>query len=222
MYVKVHKTRSAAVRRAFTECRGGKGQKPWCLLPAQPRLEEIREDWRDFFVFTVVRNPWTRAAEHFNYLTNKLEDLPGCKTAVTWDEFCQDPRAMGAFAEKRPECAIQRSPSAIAFHIHRQSMCARSLNGSWIVDFIGRTERLDEDLREAARQINKRKDAWLPPINISPVNVGANPKCDDNSVDGTTSNRGLEGCRGMYNGSHSHCFNSVKRYYKDDFDLLFA
>ena len=222
VYVKVHKTRSAIVRRAITECGGGKGEKPWCLLPAQPHFQEIRDNWQDFFVFTVVRNPWTRAAEHYNYLTNKLEDLPGCKAAVAWDDFCREPLRLAGFAKRRPECAIQRSPSAIASHVHHQTSCARSQHGGWLVDFLGRTERLDADLQEVARRVNLRKDAELPPMLIPHVAIGTDPSCDDNSDDGPAAQSGIEGCIGMYNGSHRHCIDGVKAFYRDDFDLLFS
>ena len=42
-------------------------------------LDDARAMWRDYFVFTAVRNPWERAVSIYKFLVGKTKGHPHCK-----------------------------------------------------------------------------------------------------------------------------------------------
>ncbi len=47
-------------------------------------------------------------------------------------------------------------------HIQPQADCMRAADGGWAVDFIGRTEHIDEDLAAVLAELEKRRPTDAP------------------------------------------------------------
>ena len=56
--------------------------------------DQVIELWEKYTVFTFTRNVWTRAISQYQYLVHFVKDRSECHR-VTWDEFCEDPLAIG-------------------------------------------------------------------------------------------------------------------------------
>ena len=48
-------------------------------LDSQISLDSAQAIWRDYFVFTAVRNPWDRAVSAYKFLVGKTKGHPHCK-----------------------------------------------------------------------------------------------------------------------------------------------
>lgn len=49
-------------------------------------------------------------------------------------------------------------------HIQPQADCMLAAGGGWAVDFVGRTEHIDDDLAALLRELERRRPAGAPPV----------------------------------------------------------
>lgn len=86
---------------------------PTCLsgIPDDTPIEEVTKQLQDYTVFTMVRNPYTRAASAYSFLNYVVrssfitEDAfldPICH--VDWTDFCHNPRVLARHCREHPEC----------------------------------------------------------------------------------------------------------------------
>ncbi|MDY6909252.1 MAG: sulfotransferase family 2 domain-containing protein [Thermodesulfobacteriota bacterium] len=167
LFVHIPKTGGTSVRVAL---RGVKWKDPWriplclcsrmsalfghrlaCKLPRHAKVIAAKEMLpRDFFEnlfkFAFVRNPWDLQVSSFHHIRRERPHL--MQGLETFDAFLKY-----KLHPKRP----------YVFHfdvsIERQSDYLVDLDGSLLVDFVGRYERLEEDFAEACRRIGIRPPA---------------------------------------------------------------
>lgn len=82
-----------------------------CSHPPVPQPLKSKEQYealyRDYFVFTVVRNPWTRAVSSYRmlarYTSNTCADIVG-----GWNRVCADLNHLGRLHNRHPECTLSK------------------------------------------------------------------------------------------------------------------
>eukprot|EP01025_Chloroclados_australasicus_P043452 TRINITY_DN4650_c1_g2_i1.p1 TRINITY_DN4650_c1_g2~~TRINITY_DN4650_c1_g2_i1.p1 ORF type:complete len:358 (-),score=22.14 TRINITY_DN4650_c1_g2_i1:3794-4867(-) len=138
------------------ECTG-EDQDSHCMI----RLVNMDEDeaehcWKNYFVFTIVRNPWVRAIRTFQMLQRtEFLDVTNSKCFTQREHFCQHPFRLMQKCLELPECCKQQSDNVFV-QLHRQSNCLRNSNGQAVIDYIARAEHLEEDLNAAIDIINEK------------------------------------------------------------------
>ncbi len=94
-----------------------------------------------------------------------------------------------------------------------QSRCLATESGGWAVDYLVRTENLEQDLKAMIGHINEQRRAQrsdVPPIPaVITQELGVvNPSPHSSYLD-------------YYQGAYyPSCLDTARRLYKDDFDLL--
>ncbi|GAB4814794.1 hypothetical protein N2152v2_001840 [Parachlorella kessleri] len=184
IYVRHPKTASISILKYFTECNPTDRPRltpgPACMsqLPADLPAAEVARLFRDYFVFTVVRNPLQRALSSYKFLVGRMVGSGGaaCRAGMSWDAYCADPLSLGAICHTTPACCA--FPSGFFWH-HTldQARCmvtaaaapgGREGEGGaevgWAVDYIARVEHLEEDLEEVFAEIDRRRPPHLPPV----------------------------------------------------------
>ena len=114
-------------------------------------------------------------------------------------------------------------------HLGSQSVCLRAgLNGSpaspatpLAVDFIVRTENMDDDLPPLLAEINRRRDPSLPPFPYNGTKTVNERKT--NFIKELFEERLLDmpyTQEAAYSGPYAGCLQQVANHYRSDFDLL--
>ena len=97
---------ASSVNDAFNQC-GSSGDE-WCFSKKPADDDRVLLDnWRDYLVFTFVRNPYARAASAYTFLNDlvrehkvrRVRSKPYCK--VDFSQFCANPRVLGKVARGR-------------------------------------------------------------------------------------------------------------------------
>jgi Sulfotransferase family len=128
--------------------------------------EEVINLWKHYTVFTFTRNVWTRGISQYQYLVHFVLDKPSCRH-VTWDEYCEDPLAIGEICRKNAECCTKKWTHQ-DWHMRQQTSCFLTDDNEWAVDFIGRLEHFDDDLVELFKKINEKKSWSVPELEYTP------------------------------------------------------
>ena len=158
--------------------------------------------WMSYFVFTWVRNPFTRALSAFKMMNGRhlfqrhgvYGELVGDRCNVTLAEFAANSNSLRTACAHRGCCAYipKRNiwvPWFIDQHINDQAHCTFTPFGESMVDFVGRTEEIDNDWAEFIAQVNRRNYANFKPkaVNVrnargSTVKHMAEHSCDLSKV----------------------------------------
>jgi hypothetical protein len=167
LFVRTAKTGSTTVLERVLPTCADRPDAPHCLeRVADTRLaaSEVEQMWRDYTAFTFTRNVWDRAISQYQYLVHFLRgngtaekggETLNCPR-VTWDDFCGDPLALGAPCRAEPRCCSKLWTHQ-DWHMRQQTSCFATDAGGWAVDFIGRLEHFDDDLRELFAEVNRRR-----------------------------------------------------------------
>lgn len=127
------------------------GHRLACKLPRHAKViaaKEMlpREFFNSLFKFAFVRNPWDLQVSSFHHIRRERPHL--IKGLKTFEDFLKH-----KFDPQRP----------YVFHldvsIERQTDYLVDLDGSLLVDFVGRYERLADDFAEVCRRIGIRPSA---------------------------------------------------------------
>lgn len=81
------------------------------------------------------------------------------------------PNARPSFLPPTPPTTAPGSRKGRNFvyvHIQPQHQCIVAEHGGWAVDFIGRVEHIDEDLRAVLAELERRRPADVPPVRAVP------------------------------------------------------
>mgnify|MGYP005687076719 FL=1 len=165
VYISIHKTASSTVRELLdpysdmTSC-GDKQTICYHHIPAKKmkyyfdereRAEEGSANWNEFFKFTTVRNPWDRKLSTFSYLKRKAQEFKKVDLGFdpTWfvektlriDEECDN---FKDYLKKYCKPNKKRN---------RQVDWVLDKNGNNMLDYVGKVENLDNDLKYAFKQI---------------------------------------------------------------------
>lgn len=231
IFVKVTKTAGTTLIRYFTEC-NVEGADDRCLkhldFKNHTDVQHILDSWTEYFVFGFSRNVLARAISQYGYMMQFLGQ-PGCPQ-VSWDTFCRDLYVIGDYCTfiKDPQGHSCCQKDNIFFYLHAipQSNCFFTSEQQPAVDWVGRTELFETDLKELVGLLNAREDTpQLQYVEIPPK-ANYNPLCES-----TTRLPGqmlLENTEVTYycnkteffSGKHAHCYNRVIKFFADDISLL--
>lgn len=104
-------------------------------LPEAKSAPEMAQMWREYLVFTVARNPYSRAGSAYDYILRERDNTPaGCA-----------PPGFPAFAKKPHMLGVQdllfhcnQNPEHDFHHVEPQAQCLTTVKGGSAVDFIVR------------------------------------------------------------------------------------
>lgn len=181
IWVKFPKSGGTALKKqlAFTcnepDHPSAHGASPFCSQRAwystNMTVEDAKAWWRDYFVFAVVRNPYSRFASSFGFINKSMKKCEQSK----FNEVCRDPFLQAKTCIRDGCCNMQHHH---VHHMAEQSACLVSEEGGIAVDFVGQTETLDSDFEIIAKEINRRRKKGVEPIRlmdkVEDANVNAN------------------------------------------------
>jgi hypothetical protein len=97
------------------------------------------ETWRDYFKFAFVRNPWDRQISQYLYKTKSKARRPSLERFM----------------------ARKKRAYVTSYEIY-------TIDGAVAVDFVGRYESLDADLRAAIERAGVKQRIAVPKVNVTP------------------------------------------------------
>lgn len=125
--------------------------------------------WEQYFVFTFIRNPWTRMQSAHRFLTSrymfqrldKASARRGAACGASFAKFAVNSNVLREGCERDSCCAYlpeqQRFlPHFVDQHINDQAHCIFLSDGASLVDFVGRSDNAAEDWREIVRQVSQQ------------------------------------------------------------------
>lgn len=195
IYIRTPKSASSAILIAMRKdvC-GGRECTSEELSKVDPKGEPLsNEIWADYFVFTIIRNPWSRMISAFNFLTKRHLMLrpgqsqlaPTKPCAGSFELFSQDSNHLRSICPKERCCAYVQGhgfvPAFVDEHINDQSHCVFLSNGDATVDFVARAERLNEDWPVILQHINRRAGSSLQSAGVAVQNRSGPNACEEMS-----------------------------------------
>ncbi|KAL4440666.1 hypothetical protein ABPG77_000375 [Micractinium sp. CCAP 211/92] len=226
VYLRHAKTASSSLLCHFRGCRAGdSGGQASAALSFEPLQmltgQELADLWRTYFVVTFVRNSYQRAVSSYRMMMRNLS--PAGSANYGWDDFCADPAGFASVCANDRLCS-KKGVDFVWDHIQPQADCMRAADGGWAVDFIGRTEHIDEDLTAVLAEVDKRRPTDAPPVRP--------PEKQLDNVNGRGCNEAEAGkgkpmAREQYcdpadyfRGRHAACFAGVRQNYGHDVEGL--
>ncbi|KAL4437374.1 hypothetical protein ABPG75_004513 [Micractinium tetrahymenae] len=197
IFVRHPKCASSALLHHFTLCSERRATKsclePWNGNPASSVANAseaaIHAMWQDYFVFTVVRNPLARAVSAYKFVLSATVADEECADRMDWDGFCGDPLLAGELCRRKPQCC-PFGPLFAWSHVIDQARCMTTLGGGLAVDYVARMEAIDEDVPQLFAEINARRPAGLPPLEVPPSIKQVLPSSTGGSGGGGSSSDG--------------------------------
>ncbi|KAL4435485.1 hypothetical protein ABPG77_006247 [Micractinium sp. CCAP 211/92] len=130
-------------------------------------LEELKRLFKEYTVFSFVRNPWARALSSWHHV-HKHGMNPPCFDS--FEKFAELPSRYGAKCLAEQGCCKRRFGWLLE-HIESQTTCLFDDQGRPAVDFLGRVENLDDDMQDLVSLVNSRL-----PQGVEPLRVGKMPR----------------------------------------------
>ena len=196
---------------------------------------ELLQKFRDYFVFTVIRNPFDRAVSSYEYilsLRNRLWDpLEGDLAAhcppPAFQEFCQRPYVLAlqdlsskCFSHKQTVRARQPMGARHDFvHVEPMSNCLLSSTGKPAFDYAIRMEKLSEDFEDMRLQhmnTPERRKNGVPDLPKLDIAWARKPVVSDDEVSMNRHMSPYMECA-LRRGE---CVSSVANYYAKDLELF--
>jgi len=158
------------------ECHNQLGDKPTCgyvLANEAANMDEERAKrlWQEYTVFTLVSNPWKRAAAVYQFLKANPAKRTGSATCVQhpWETFARDPNVFGRACQYHGCCRLPDNPAFEHQLVMSDSRCATNLGHQSAVDYVVREDALAEDLPPLLAELNKNADAGAEEILLHEV-----------------------------------------------------
>eukprot|EP00803_Ostreobium_quekettii_P002063 evm.model.scf_1352.5 EVM.evm.TU.scf_1352.5 scf_1352:36873-37997(-) len=166
----------------------------------------LEEWWRDYFVFGIVRNPFTRFASGYTYLNTYMSACP----KPSFKQTCYDPFIQAKICGVAG-CCFRGSVGHHVHHMTDQNSCFFTAEGELAVDFIAETENLHDDFMTIVQEANKRRGEGVPPLeeDVESLHANANRK-----------KRGGEDYEGTLFEQNPECIGAVAHVYQEDLQRL--
>ncbi|KAL4457551.1 hypothetical protein ABPG75_012416 [Micractinium tetrahymenae] len=166
VYLRHAKTASSSLLCHFRGCHGTEGEGPVnATLSFEPLQmltgKELEDFWRSYFVVTFVRNSYQRAVSSYRMMMRNFS--PAGSASYGWNDFCADPAGFADVCVSDRLCA-KKGADFVWDHIQPQADCMLAAGGGWAVDFIRRTEHIDEDLAALLEELELRRPTDAPPV----------------------------------------------------------
>lgn len=152
LFIHIPKTAGTSVLRALGVKRKGRNHMPWYVYRnANPRR------FNSYFKFCFVRNPWDRAYSAYRYLinggngTHDLELADSVRAFGSFDKFVMDGLAQGMF--RSLPLFLPQSNFVLGHNDHLK------------VDFVGRFENFENDIRQVTGRLHLK--STVPHLNRS-------------------------------------------------------
>ena len=154
--------------------------------------------WKAYFVFAVVRNPFTRMVSSFRY----------CRSPLPWTDFCEAPEASGGcFFWNGSDRTLGQPPKR---DIHYEAPAHWAYHGwwGWHVDYVIRMESMGEGMRGAAAEIVARASAADKPL--AQLLIAKQVELGNFFASSQTPMAARAVCR-WYSGANRSCHAAVER-----------
>ncbi|GMH40705.1 hypothetical protein BSKO_08609 [Bryopsis sp. KO-2023] len=221
IWIKGHKVASTSMRGSLGWlCKDGwkvpeDANWDYCSEPLfknrNVKEEDVRRWWKDYFVFGVVRNPFTRFSSAHEYIQTLM---PKKCTKPSFGETCKDPYLHARIC-KRENCCRESTTVHHVRHLSDQSTCMFDENYRPAVDFIAQVENLDQDLDTILDTINSRKDPSLPKLKRAPDYSHVNARNKTKEEGGSKKHYAVD----LFL-DNDECVLSLVKQYQKDFLLL--
>lgn len=216
-YIKLQKTGSTSIVEHFTECGKHRENPETCFEWIHGlNASQVATVWRDYFVFSTVRNPFARAVSSFTFLTRGSQRNETCKQHYGWADFCENPASIGSFCPHNTGCCIPGPNFPVNWymrHVLQQSRCLAAADGGWVVDYLLRTEQLSQDFKDMVAYINSMRRMKYSNFSVLPTAL---------SKDLPFSRRTKRGgaIADFYTWQHRDCVQKVRSWFESDLVLL--
>lgn len=155
-YVDIPKVASTTVKTILAEVLGVEHPRGVHFAPfVQVRREVLRSKYPEHFVFAFVRNPWARLLASYRTLIAPVGTYRWGMRNGLWTNLSRfenrfyGEMPFGAFVEQ-----VAQIPDHVSDeHFFSQTGYLRQIGGPGPVDFVGRLERLETDLRYVSAKI---------------------------------------------------------------------
>ncbi|PRW20553.1 hypothetical protein C2E21_8918 [Chlorella sorokiniana] len=178
---------------------------------------QVADIWKEYFVVTHVRDPFSRAVSQYRHaLYTNLAEPAECEALsqeMDWNRVCTSPLELPKLCARRPDCCLQKLTDDVWWklvHLAPQAACMTTPDGRMAADFVVRWDHMPEDLAELTQQLNARPG--VPHLRLGQQSGGAwlglDPKEQYCSMDE------------YYTGQHAHCKAGIAAYFAEDLRLL--
>ncbi|PRW20519.1 DNase I [Chlorella sorokiniana] len=243
IFLKCPKTAGTALLPQFKVCGFG-NTTDRCLkfvdVNNATEVQHVVSKWQDYFVFGFSRNILARTVSQYRYLAHFVNaDWP----LSSWDEFCADPFVLGDMALQAhaagKDCCSQSAEHQYV-HVLPQAHCFTTANKQPALDWLGRVEHYEKDIRELFQLLNCRPGVPRLPLllPLSHLNSAPQTQCTQRHRSRRLlgSGRGGGGTAGptfqprndtfnpcneldYFRGPHTHCYTDLMRFHAEDLKL---
>lgn len=205
------------------------GKCDTCLRHVHEEEEsKLEEKFREYFVFTTIRNPFDRAVSSYEYILS-LRSIwwrgqltrPGCDSP-SFREFCQRPYAM-ALQDLRHDCYTDNEKISAKVplgeihdfvHVEPIAPCITTSDGKYAFDYALRMDNLQNDFEDMRiNHINTpaRQAMGIPDLPKLYIPWARKP---------TKGSQALNRHAKNYKKCGQQCARGISEYYAIDFDLF--
>ncbi|GMH44096.1 hypothetical protein BSKO_12030 [Bryopsis sp. KO-2023] len=186
--------------------------------------------WENYFVFTISRNPFSRAGSAYDYMLGlrPSEKRNGPCSDPPFSAFCKDPFVIGR-QDRVFQCNQGHDSIHDFYHVEPQHRCTTTRDGNLAVDFILRYENLQQDFDTLLGHLNRLRNPGLAELSgtLGWQQKGPLLKHRDDAGGETVEDSVV---RSPKNHSSGHlqkfvqnegvCIDGISQYYRGDFDVF--
>lgn len=137
----------SSIAKAFKKKYSGRLGGSTTHAPASAVAATFPDEWRDYFKFCIVRNPWDKTLSDYFWRTKRVENPPSFEQYI--DALVSGDRMNGIIPA------------------NHQNWDMYTINDRVAVDFVIRFEDMASGLTEALAHTSVKWDGWLPRIHTS-------------------------------------------------------
>jgi hypothetical protein len=208
---------------------------------------QVADIWKEYFVVTHVRDPFSRAVSQYRHaLYTNLAEPAECEALsqeMDWNRVCTSPLELPKLCARRPDCCLQKLTDDVWWklvHLAPQAACMTTPDGRMAADFVVRWDHMPEDLSELTQQLNARPGVPHLRLGQQVRQHNEGHRCQLQSTSGPLHKAanhtygvqsggawlGLDpkeqycSMDEYYTGQHAHCKAGIAAYFAEDLRLL--